>query len=108
MTVYCDGCGEPLPPNDDSIYTQSGGAWCEDCRATKPRKIKYVVKVEIEKVTSNRHGIVESSLEDLSFLSEVALRSRKAALSIAEEVSQRLLQMDDSQRSITERPHRKP
>jgi hypothetical protein len=59
-----------------------------------------MVRIEIEKVTSNRHGIVESSLEDLPFQSEVALRSRKAALSIAKEVSQHFLQMDDSQRSI--------
>lgn len=108
MTVYCDDCGEPLPPNDDSIYTQSGGAWCKDCRATRPRKVEYMVRIEIEKVTSNQHGIVESALEDLPFLSEIALRSRKAALSSAKEVSQHLLQMDDSQRSITKRPHGKP
>jgi hypothetical protein len=97
MAVYCDGCGKPLPSSDDSIYTQSGGAWCEDCHAAKPRKVEYVIRIEIEKVTSNRHGIVERSLEDSPFLSEVAVRSRKTALNIAEEVSQHLLQMDDSQ-----------
>jgi hypothetical protein len=105
MTVYCDGCSKPLPANDETIYTQGGGAWCEDCRATKPHKVEYVVRIEIEKVTSNRHGIVERSLEDSPFPSEVAVRSRKTALSIAEEVSQHLLQMDDSQRSLSERPH---
>jgi hypothetical protein len=32
--VFCDGCGKPLDPNDDSIWTETGGALCEGCRPT--------------------------------------------------------------------------
>ena len=38
MGVYCDVCGEPLPPNDESIYTWHGGALCPKHRRTRSRR----------------------------------------------------------------------
>jgi recombinational DNA repair protein (RecF pathway) len=30
MGVFCDVCAKPLSPNDDRIYTKSGGALCPE------------------------------------------------------------------------------
>jgi hypothetical protein len=30
MGVFCDVCAKSLSPNDDSIYTESGGALCPE------------------------------------------------------------------------------
>lgn len=32
MPVFCDVCAKPLSANDETIYTESGGSYCEEHR----------------------------------------------------------------------------
>jgi hypothetical protein len=40
MGVFCDVCAKPLSPNDDSIYTKSGGALCPEHQLERKRERK--------------------------------------------------------------------
>lgn len=55
MSIKCDECGKWLNPNDESVYTESGGAICHDDRKRMgleydPRKLSTSKKGQIEVV----------------------------------------------------------
>ena len=96
MTVYCDECCKPLSANDDSIYTENGGAMCAECRQSPVTSVNYVIEVQVKKININQRGIVLTTVIDLPFRSVIARETREDALHTATLACQHLLQVDDS------------
>jgi hypothetical protein len=88
MAVYCDSCVRPLSANDDSIYTENGGALCQQCRDAPISEIEYKISVRVEKIVTNERGFIFTSEVNLPFVSETTTNTRRRAMLVANLICQ--------------------